>query len=89
MDDLVIGGNDNDVIQKFKGYLNQCFHIKDLGALKNFLGIEVARSLEKNYFSQRKYALDIIAECGLESRWQLRWNKVINSLQKETIIMNI
>nr|KYP64905.1 Retrovirus-related Pol polyprotein from transposon TNT 1-94 [Cajanus cajan] len=42
VDDLVISGNDNVVIKAFKLYLNVCFHMKDLGMLKYFLGIEVA-----------------------------------------------
>jgi len=44
VDDLVIAGNDGTAIQCFKDYLNQCFHMKDLGRLKYFLGVEVARS---------------------------------------------
>lgn len=39
--------------------------MKDLGHLKYFLGVEVARSSDGIYLSQRKYALDIITETGL------------------------
>lgn len=39
--------------------------MKDLGRLKYFLGIEVARSADGFFLSQRKYAIDIIAEMGL------------------------
>ncbi|XP_013583403.1 PREDICTED: uncharacterized mitochondrial protein AtMg00810-like [Brassica oleracea var. oleracea] len=39
--------------------------MKDLGKLKYFLGLEVAREPEGMFVSQRKYALDTIAECGL------------------------
>lgn len=39
--------------------------MKDLGKLKYFLDIEVARSKEGIFLSQRKYALDIVAETGL------------------------
>jgi len=46
-------------------YLNNCFHIKDLGPLKYFLGIEVTRNPKGLFLSQRKYALEIIDECGL------------------------
>lgn len=39
--------------------------MKDMGKLKYFLGIEVARSTEGLFLSQIKYALDIIQEVGL------------------------
>lgn len=41
MDDLFITGNSLSSITKFKKYLNSCFHMKDLGTLKYFLGFEV------------------------------------------------
>nr|KYP76764.1 Copia protein [Cajanus cajan] len=65
VDDLVISGNDNAAIKVFKLYLNACFHMKDLGMLKYFLGIEVARNSTGIFLCQRKYALDIISEVGL------------------------
>jgi len=65
VDDLVICGNYASVIAKFKAYLNKFFKMKDLGHLKYFLGIEVARSPEGIFLSQRKYCLDVIEECGL------------------------
>lgn len=65
VDDLVIAGNDSAVIAQFKEYLHSCFRMKDLGALKYFLGIEVSRGPDGIYLSQRKYCLDIISECGL------------------------
>ena len=39
--------------------------MKDLGKLRYFLGIEVARAADVIFLSQRKYALDIIKDCGL------------------------
>ncbi|CAH9096264.1 unnamed protein product, partial [Cuscuta epithymum] len=65
VDDLIISGNDSVTINSFKVYLNDCFHMKDLGRLKYFLGIEVARSPFGLFLTQRKYALDIITETGL------------------------
>lgn len=65
VDDLLISGNDHTAILAFKTYLHTCFHMKDLGTLKYFLGVEVARSPTGIFLCQRKYALDIITETGL------------------------
>ena len=65
IDDLIICGNNSTSIQRFKDYLSQCFHMKDLGLLKYFLGAEVTRSLVGIFLCQRKYALDIISEARL------------------------
>ena len=65
VDDLVLTGNCSIACAEFKKYLNSCFHIKDLGPLKYFLGIEVARSPQGLFLCQRKYTLEIIEECGL------------------------
>jgi len=44
VDDLIISGNNHKAIVQFKSYLSDCFHMKDLGVLKYFLGVEVARN---------------------------------------------
>ena len=65
VDDLIISGNDSTALRVFKNYLSTCFHMKDLGVLKYFLGIEVARTPTGIFLCQRKYSLDIISETGL------------------------
>lgn len=65
VDDIILAGNDTSACQLFKEYLNACFRIKDLGQLKYFLGIEVARGPKGLFLCQRKYALEIVEECGL------------------------
>ena len=44
VDDIVITGNCDNEINLFKIFLNTKFNIKDLGALKYFLGIEVLKN---------------------------------------------
>lgn len=65
VDDLVISGNDGNVIKAFKDYLGRYFHMKDLGRPKYFLGMEVTRNSSDIFLCQRKYTLDIISEMGL------------------------
>lgn len=65
VDDLSISGSSIEIINGFKEYLSSCFHMKDLGVLKYFLGIVVARSPAGIYLCQRKYTLDIISKIGL------------------------
>jgi Reverse transcriptase (RNA-dependent DNA polymerase) len=44
--------------------LKENFNIKDLGFLKYFLGIEIARSPKGLFISQRKYIFDLLKETG-------------------------
>lgn len=39
--------------------------MKNLGSLKYFLDIEVARNATSLYLTQQKYVLDIVSETGL------------------------
>ena len=45
--------------------LTEEFEIKDLGPLRYFLGMEIARNKYGIFVSQRKYVLDLLKEIGL------------------------
>ena len=65
VDDIILTGNDEAELAALKEKLAKEFHIKDLGALKYFLGMEFARSKEGIFVNQRKYVLDLLGETGM------------------------
>ncbi|XP_021856080.1 uncharacterized mitochondrial protein AtMg00810-like [Spinacia oleracea] len=62
VDDLLICGTNLTEITTLKEMLSKSFHMKDLGELTYFLGLEVFRSSSGFFVSQRKYALDLLKE---------------------------
>ncbi|KAA0059995.1 Beta-galactosidase [Cucumis melo var. makuwa] len=65
VDDIVLTGDDQTEISQLKQRMGDEFEIKDLGNLKYFLGMEVARSKECISVSQRKYTLDLLTKTGM------------------------
>ena len=65
VDDLIIVGDSDVEIDHVKGLLKQEFEMKDLGELRYFLGIEVIRTSEGIWLSQRQYALDMLSKYGM------------------------
>jgi len=65
VDDLLICGNSEAEIKKVKDLLCKVFHMKDLGELRYFLGLEIYRSDEGIFISQNKYTLDLLKEFGV------------------------
>ena len=65
IDDIVVTGDDLEEIIQLKKSLSKEFEIKDLDALKYFLGIEVARSKHGVFISQRKYVLNLLQETSM------------------------
>lgn len=62
VDDIFVAGNDLFAITSIKSHLADTFKIKDLGDLKYFLGIEVARSPIGIFINHRKCTLDILSD---------------------------
>ena len=65
VDDIVITRNDPTCVAALKSLLDHKFGIKDLGSLKYFLGLEIARSEKGISVNQRKYALEVLKETGM------------------------
>ncbi|GMI79954.1 hypothetical protein HRI_001664700 [Hibiscus trionum] len=65
VDDIIMTGDDEEEVSKLKNFLSREFEIKDLGSLRYFLGMEVARTSKGLIINQRKYILDLLKETGL------------------------
>ncbi|XP_057962167.1 uncharacterized mitochondrial protein AtMg00810-like [Malania oleifera] len=58
-------GDDNEEMGRLKKVLATKFEVKDLGQMRYFLRMEVARSKKGISVSQRKYTLDLLTETGM------------------------
>lgn len=65
--DLLITRMSLSYITMFKAYFSSCFRMKDLGLLKYFLGIKIARNSSSMYLCQRKYVLEMLSKTGFSS----------------------
>ena len=65
VDDVLLASDNILEIKRLKTFLDAKFTIEDLGPLKYFLGLEVARSKTGISLCQRKYILDILEDTGL------------------------
>ena len=57
--------DDPTEIDRIKRGLNKEFQVKDLGEMKYFLGMKVARSAKGITISHKKYILDLLEETGM------------------------
>ena len=64
VDDIVITGSNSALLGQLKTHLSESFHMKDLGSLTYFLGLEVHHSPSGISLNQHKYAGDLVATGG-------------------------
>lgn len=62
---MLITGYSHDDINNLKHLLNSQFHMKDLGDVTYFLGLEISKNSQGIFVPQHKYTLNLIKEAGL------------------------
>ena len=77
VDDILLTGNNVACVNNLKKVLDNKFGLKDLGSLRYFLVLEVARTDEGISLNQRKYALESLKTLGSFAANLLSspWNK--------------
>lgn len=66
VDDIMIASNDQELVNMLKiMFLDDKFKLKDLGVLKYFLGLKVARTDKGISLCQRYYALELLFDACL------------------------
>ena len=65
VDDLIITGDDKEVVCQIRSNLSLRFQMKELGELKHFLGLEVERTNDGIFLCQQKYAQDLLEKYGM------------------------
>ncbi|KAG8484431.1 hypothetical protein CXB51_022868 [Gossypium anomalum] len=66
VDDIIVTGNNSEVIDGFIRKLDAQFSLKDLGRLNYFLGIEVQYTSTGVSLNQRKYISDLLRKASME-----------------------
>lgn len=67
VDDLLITGSNEVLVDKFKLDMKKKFEMNDLGKMSYFLGMEVVQSARGIFIHQRKYALEILERFDMQS----------------------
>ncbi|WKA00146.1 hypothetical protein VitviT2T_018534 [Vitis vinifera] len=61
VDDLIITGDDEHLVNQYIHLLANRFSLKDLGKLSYFLGVEIVPNSQGFLLSQRRYLIDLLA----------------------------
>ena len=78
VDDIIITGIDSVLISQLKQHLQETFHMKYLGSLTYFLGLEITAGSHGIFLSQHKYAQDLVAATGLQDSTPLNTPMELN-----------
>ncbi|XP_020675535.1 uncharacterized protein LOC110094611, partial [Dendrobium catenatum] len=65
VDDILLTGNDSNMITQVIRQLQQKFAMKDMGLITNFLGIQITKHKDTYFMSQTAYAKTILNNAGL------------------------
>jgi len=63
---MVITGSNAAAVSALKQHLSSPFHMKDLGHLRYFLGLEVSHTLAGIFLCQKKYAQDLLKDTKMD-----------------------
>ena len=66
VDDLIITGSADNLIEEIKQQLSQKFEMKDLGEMQYCLGLEVWRDSSQTFLSQGKYAKSLLSRFKMD-----------------------
>lgn len=67
VDDIIITGSNDDLIQSVITDLSAIFDMKDMGALTYFLGLQIEYHSNGIFISKKKYATDLVSKAGMTS----------------------
>lgn len=65
VDDILDASNNLAAANSFKNYLHDQIKLKDIGTLKFFLGLDIARTAKVIHLCQKKYTLELLEETGV------------------------
>ncbi|PKU86178.1 Retrovirus-related Pol polyprotein from transposon TNT 1-94 [Dendrobium catenatum] len=65
VDDILLTGNHNPTIEKLLLGLSTEFHMKNLGQVSYFLGIQILHTSDGLHLSQSSYARDLLTRAGM------------------------
>ena len=66
VDDMILTGNNNVLLDRLLVQLNQVFRMKDMGEVHYFLGIQVHHYADGLFLNQSKYATDLLITAGMQ-----------------------